>query len=171
MRRLGVLALLSVCLASAQSAPGQQKVAILNSQLAVAETAEIKKAQAELEAKFKPRQAAMEKLQKEIADLQQQLQSGQGKLTPQAEQNLNITGTRKQRELQRLGEDLQGDVDRERNEILARTSKRMEVLVRKLAEERGYDVVLDTSNTIFHRPALDITKDVTANYDKAYPAK
>jgi TolA-binding protein len=101
MLRFSLLLLVAVCVASAQI-----KVAIINSQASVIETAEIKKAQAELEAKYKPRQAQMEKLQKELADLQNQLQSGQGKLTPQAEQNLQITGQRKQRELQRLTEDL-----------------------------------------------------------------
>ena len=56
-------------LAFALGAFAQAKVAIINSQLSVVETAEIKKAQAELEAKYKPRQAQMEKLQKEIAGL------------------------------------------------------------------------------------------------------
>ena len=100
----------------------QLKVAIINSQAAVIETAEIKKAQTELEAKYKPRQTQIETLQKEIAALQQQLQAGQGKLTPQAEQDIQIRGQRKQRELQRLGEDLQGEVDRERQEILGRAA-------------------------------------------------
>ena len=91
-------------------ASAQMKVAIINSQLAVIETAEIKKAQAELEAKYKPRQSQIETLQKEIAQLQQQLQAGQGKLAPQAEQDIQVRGQRKQRELTRLGEDLQAEV-------------------------------------------------------------
>ena len=166
MLRFGLLMLAAVSFASAQT-----KVAIINSQQSVVDTAEIKKAQAEMEAKFKPRQAQMEKLQKELQDLQNQLQAGQGKLTPQAEQNLQITGQRKQRELQRLQEDLQGDVDRERNDILSRSGGRMQEIVRKLAEERGLDVVIDVSNTVYFKPALDITKDATAAYDKAYPSK
>jgi outer membrane protein len=149
----------------------QIKVAIINSQAAVIDTAEIKKAQTELEAKYKPRQAQIETLQKEIAGLQQQLQAGQGKLTPQAEQDIQIRGQRKQRELQRLGEDLQGEVDRERQEILGRSGQRMQDVVKKMAEERGLDVVIDVSNTIYYKPALEITKEATAAYDKAYPAK
>jgi outer membrane protein len=166
MLRFGLVMLAAVSLASAQT-----KVAIINSQQSVIDTAEIKKAQAEMEAKFKPRQAQMEKLQKELQDIQNQLQTGQGKLTPQAEQNLQITGQRRQRELQRLQEDLQGDVDRERNDILSRSGSRMQEIVRKLAEERGLDVVIDVSNTVYFKPALDITKDATAAYDKAYPSK
>jgi len=149
---------------------GQLKVAIINAQAAVIDTAEIKKAQAELEAKYKPRQTQIEALQKEIADLEQQLQSGQGKLTPQAMQDIQIRGQRKQRELQRMGEDLQGEVDRERNDILGRSGQRMQEVVKKMAEERGYDVVVDVTNTVYYKPGLEITKEATAAYDKAYPA-
>ena len=159
-------------LAAASFAMAQSKVAIINSQLSVIETAEIKKAQGELEAKFKPRQAEVEKIQKELGDIEAQLQQAQqGKLTPQAAQNLQATGQRRQRELQRLTEDLQADVDRERNEILQRSGARMQEIVRKIAEERGYDVVVDVSNTIYFKPALEITKEATAAYDKTYPVK
>jgi outer membrane protein len=166
MLRLSILLVAAVSFAS-----GQAKVAVINSQLSVLETAELKKAQAELEAKFKPRQAQLEKLNKELADLQAQLEQGQGKLTPQAAQNIQIAGQRKQREAQRMQEDLQGDVDRERNEILARSGSRMQEVVKKIAEERSLDIVIDISNTVYHKPALDITKDATAAYDKAYPVK
>jgi outer membrane protein len=149
----------------------QAKVAIVNMQKAVIESAEIKKAQGEMEVKYRPRQAQMEKLQGEIRQLQQQLQSMAGKLTPSAEQDLTVQGQRKQKEMQRLGEDLQADVDRERNEILARTSQRMQEVVRKLADVKGLDVVVDANSTIFFKPALEITADVIAAYDKAYPAK
>src|SRR5689334_20580493 len=103
--------------------PAQTKLAIINSQQAVLDTAEIKKAQAQLEAKFKPRQADVERIQNEIAGLQAKLQQGQGRITAQEEQNLTAQGQRRQRELQRLTEDLQADVDRERNEILERVGK------------------------------------------------
>ena len=149
----------------------QAKVAIVNMQKAVIETAEIKKAQGEMEAKYRPRQAQMEKLNAEIRQLQQQLQSMAGKLTPSAEQDLTIQGQRKQKEMQRVGEDLQADVDRERNEILARTSQRMQEVVRKLADVKGLDVVVDANSTIFFKPALEITAESIAAYDKAYPAK
>ena len=94
-----------------------------------------------------------------------------GKLTPQAEQEMQITGTKKQRELTRLSEDVQADVDRERNEVLQRAAARMQEVVKKLAEASGLDVVVDVSNTVFFKPALEITKDATTAYDKAYPAK
>ena len=103
MLRTSVLTLAFVFGAFAQS-----KVAIINSQAAVIETAEIKKAQGELEAKYRPRQVQVEKLQKEIADLQQQLQAGQGKLTPQAEQDLQLRGQRQAARIAASGRRLAG---------------------------------------------------------------
>ena len=149
----------------------QAKIAVINLQRAVLESAEIKKASTDLEARFKPRQAQMEKLQKDLQGIQQQLQTSQGKLTAQAEADLTAQGQRKQRELQRLGEDLQADVDRERNEILSRSTQRMQEVVKKLAEDKGLDIVVDISNTIYFKPAFEITTEAIAAYDKAYPAK
>ena len=156
-------------LVAASGASAQVKVAIVNGQKAILETAEIKKAQAALEAKYKPRQAELEKIQKELADMQAQLESG--KLNQQAAQDLQLRGQRRQREAQRMAEDLQGDVDRERQEILGRASQRMADVIKKLAEERGLDVVVDVNNTLYFKPTLELTNDVIAAFDKAYPAK
>jgi outer membrane protein len=166
MVRLGLF-----LVACAALLPAQSKVAVINSQQAVVATAEIQKAQAELEAKFKPRQEEMTKLQNEIASLQSQIQQGQGKLTPQALQDLQIRGQRAQRDLQRLNEDTQSEVDRQRNEVLTRAAGRMQEIVGKLAAAKDFDVVIDTSNTIYFKPALDLTKEATAAYDKAHPVQ
>jgi outer membrane protein len=112
----------------------------------------------------------MVKIQKDLEGINQQLSLGD-KLTPQAQADLNTQGTRKNRDLQRLQEDMQADVDRERNEIIVRSGQRMVQIVQKMAEEKGLDVIIDASNAIYMKPALDLTKDATAAYDKAYPVK
>jgi outer membrane protein len=167
--RMGLLCLGVAAIAGVASA--QTKVAIVNLQKAVLETDEIKKASTVMEAKYKPRQQAAEKLQTELQGIQQQLQTGQGKLTPQAEQELQATGARRQRELQHLSEDLQREVEAERTEILQKSSTQMQEVVKRLAEEKGFDVVIDTQVTIYFKPALEITTDATAAYNKAHPAK
>jgi outer membrane protein len=158
-------------LAAASAVSAQAKVAIINLQRAVLESAEIKKASTELETKYRPRQQQVEKLQKDLQALQQNLQTNTGKLTPAAEADLTAQGQRKQRELQRLTEDLQADVDRERNDILTRSSQRMQAVVKKLAEAKGIDMVVDISNTVYFKPDLEITTEAIAAYDKENPAK
>jgi outer membrane protein len=161
----------SALLAAASAGSAQPKVAIINLQRAVLESAEIKKASTELEAKYKPRQLKVEALQKELQSIQQNLQANAGKLTPQAEADLTTQGQRKQRELQRLTEDLQADVERERNDILGRSSQRMQAVVKKVAEAKAIDIVVDISNTVYFKPDLEITTESIAAYDKEYPAK
>ena len=153
--------------------PGQAvapaKLAIVNAQRAVADTQDLKKAQATLEAKYRPRQQAIESLQRDLQSIQQQLATPN--LAPDREAQLRQTATEKQKQLQRLGEDLQGDVNAERQDILGRVGRQMTDVIRKLAEQRGLDVVVDIANTLYYKPALDLTAEATAAYDRAYPAK
>lgn len=162
------LALLA-CSAFLGVANAQIKLAVINSQKAILETDEIKKAQLELTAKYKPRQDQLEKLQKDLQDIQNQLQGG--KLNQLGEQELTSQGQRKQRELQRLQQDLQEDADKDRNEILQRAGTRMQEVVKKLADEKGLDIVVDSANTLFFKTSLDLTPDDVAGYNKAYPVK
>lgn len=145
------------------------KVAIINAQKAVADTQEMKKTQAALEAKYRPRTQQIQTLQNQLQTIQQQLNAPN--LTPDREAQLRADGTLKQKQLQRLSEDLQSDLNNERQDILGRAGRQMTDVVRKIAEERGIDVVMDVTNTLYFKPALDITAEATAAYDKAYPAR
>ena len=151
-------------------AAAQSKVAVINLQKAVLESAEIKAASAAMESRYKPRVTQIETLDKEIAAISQNLQSNAGKLTAQAEADLNAQGTKKQRDVQRLRDDLQADVDRDRNEILQRSAGKMTDVLKKLSEEKGYDLVVDAPYAPYFKTSLDITNDLIAAYDKAYPA-
>ena len=170
---LSALLLAAVAAISGAPAAAQQigpaKVAVINAQKAVADTQEIKKAQATLEAKYRPRQQAIQALQQQLQSIQQQLATPN--IAPDKEAQLRSDGVLKQKELQRLGEDLQSDVNNERQDILGRAGRQMTDVVMKIAEDRGVDVVIDFTNTLYFKPALDITAEATAAYDKAYPAK
>jgi outer membrane protein len=145
------------------------KVAVINMQQAVLQTAEIQKANTEMQAKYKPRADQLNQLQQDLDNIQQQLQNP--KLTQEQQADLQAQGTRKQRDAQRIQEDLQADVDRERNDILQKSTQKMAAVVKKIAEEKGYDLVIDVTMAVFFKPTLEITKDAVAAYDKAYPTK
>ncbi len=171
--RLGLRPILacSALFVFAHLAGAQTKVGVINLQQAVFDSAEIKKADAQMQATFKPRADRIATLQKEIEALASQLQAGQGKLSPSAESDLTAQGQRKQRELQRLNDDLQADSTAYRNDVLQKSSAKMSDIIKKIAEAKGLDLVVDTSTTLYFKPAMDITKEATAEYDKAYPAK
>jgi outer membrane protein len=173
MLRLFTFPALAVCVAGliSSTAAAQTKVGVVNFQKALLDTAELKKASVDLQNKYKPRQDALEKVQRELADIQTQLQASQGKLSAAGEAELQARGQRKQTEAQRLTQDLQDDVTGERNLILQRSGTRMTEIVKKLSDEKGFDVVVDAQNTYFFKPGLEFTAEATAAYDKAYPLK
>jgi len=128
-------------------------------------TAEMQKEAEELEAKFRPRQQELAQLNQELEQLQQRLAnaSGQEALSLQAE------AQRKQRRAQRMQEDLQADVEYERSTILQDAQEKMRAIVEQVANQQKLDLVVDVSNAIYFRPALEITQQVTAAYNQAHP--
>jgi len=169
--RMGLRPLLvcSALLAVSQAASAQIKIAVVDMQRAVFESAEIQKADAEMQATFKPRQEKINLLASEIQALQAQLQQANGKLTPAQEAEIQANGAKKQRELKYAQDDLTTDSEAFRNETLQKSSVKMNEVIKKVAEAKGLDLVVDTQMTHFFKPALDITSDVIAAYNKAYP--
>lgn len=184
MFRLSSISALAVCaaalvfspVASAQSASppagsGQTKIAVIDLRKAILETAEIKKASNDLQNKYKPRQDALEKATRDLSDLEAQMQASQGRLSPQGEADLTARGKRKQTEVTRLTQDLQDDVNHERDAIIQSAGLRMTEIIKKIQEQMGADVVVDTTQLVAFKPGLEITTEAIAAFDKAYPLK
>jgi outer membrane protein len=165
--RFGLLCLAFAALSATASA--QVKIAIVNAQKALADSDELKKASASVEGKYKPRQDELNKLQADLQSIEQQLNSG--KLNQQAAADLQIQGQRKQRDAQRLSDDLQADFEKDRQEILGKASQKLQQVIAKLAEEKGVDLIVDSSQALYFKPTLDLTNDAIAAYNKANPAK
>ncbi len=164
-------ALAAGCLFVTTTAFAQTKIGVVSLQKALQDTAEIKQAQADLEARYKPRQAELAQLDKEVAKLQQDAEQNQGKYTDAAMAELSTRLQRKQRDLQRMTQLLQDDVNRERTDILNRSGQRMQEIIKKFAEEKGFDIVVDPGGLLYAKPGLDLSAEVTAIYDRAYPVK
>jgi len=119
--------------------------------------------------KYKPQQDQLEKLQKDLNEIQAKLQDP--KTTPAMGADLQADGQRKQRDAKRITEDVQAGAEADRNDILRRGTDRMTEVIKKLADEKGLDVVVDSANIVFFKPTLEITQEAIAAYDKAYPPK
>lgn len=162
----------ALCLAIAlfsSFASAQIKIGVINVQAALANTDELKKAQVDLAKKYQPRQDEMDKLQKDLEAIDAQLNSG--KLNAQATADLQAQGTRKQRDQQRMSDDMNADVEKDRQDILAKMSQKMQDVINKLAADKGFDIIVEASQTLFYKPTFDLTADATTAYNLANPAK
>jgi outer membrane protein len=160
--------------AVATGAPASNKVAIVSIQDAIANTNEGKKELDALQAKFAPRQAALQSQNDELENVKKQLQAQSDKLSDEERNSRVRAATEKQKTLQRNAEDFQNEVQTAEQEILNRLGKKMLDVMEKYARENGYAVVMDVSNpqtpVLYANPQTNITKNLIDAYNAQSPA-
>jgi outer membrane protein len=161
--------------AAASPAGGAQVVAVINLRGAIGSTAEGKQASAELQSQFAPRSAEIENLTKQINDVQQKLQAGEGKLSQDEEARLTAEGQRLTQRLDRRRTDFQEDASAAQQDVLERIGRKMVDVLDRYAREKGYSVVFDTSGQnspiLYASNEVNVTQDIVRLYDQAYPVK
>jgi len=150
-------------------------VGIINLRGAIGSTAEGKQASAELQSQFAPRSSEIDAMTKQINDLQQKLQAGQGKLSQEEETRLTAEGQRLTQRLDRRRNDFQEDATAAQQEVLERIGRKMVDVLDRYARENGFSVVLDTSGQnspiLYASNQVDVTQDIIRLYDQQYPVK
>ena len=161
--------------AAAPGAAAAGKVGVINVRQAIVSTSEGKQASAELQSQFAPRQNELEGLNKQINELRQRLDTGQGKLNPDESARLQRQGETMARQLQRKQDEYQEDVNAAQADVFDRIGRKMVDVLDRYARENGYVVVLDSSaqNTpiLFASTNIDVTQDIVRLFDQAYPVK
>lgn len=157
----------------AVAAPTPTKVAILYVQNAILQSAEGKKIAAELQAKFNPRRAALEKRQSDIQAMQDQLKKGGATMSDDAKNKLARQIESDGKVLQRDADDLNADAEQEQSKVFQDLFTKLNAVVGQYATQNGYAVVLDVSNQqgpiMWAAASVDITSDIVKLYDQAHP--
>jgi Skp family chaperone for outer membrane proteins len=160
--------------APAAAAASGNKVGIVSIQDAIANTNEGKKELDALQAKYAPRQAALQSQNDELENVKKQLQAQSDKLSDEERNSRVRAATEKQKTLQRNAEDFQNEVQTAEQEILNRLGKKMLDVMEKYARENGYAVVMDVSNpqtpVLYANPQTNITKNLIDAYNAQSPA-
>jgi outer membrane protein len=170
-RALFTLSLLGLaCLAGAQTAG---KVAVINIQSAIISTNDGKKAAGEIQSRFSPKKAEVDRRQGEISQLQDQLNRGRNTLSEEARQNLTREIDQKNKALTRFTEDAQAELQQEEQKAMGELFGRVMQVIDKYAKDNGYALVLDVSSqqtpVLYASNTIDITKDIIDLYDKNSP--
>lgn len=190
-RVLVILASLSLFVCPALSwaqgsaaAANSGKIGLLNIQAAILNTAEGKKAMADLDKKYQPKRAELQKMQQEIQSLEDQIQRQQSAASDTAQQQLTRQLDEKKKILTRTSEDAQSDFTADRSELVGRISQKMGRVVQEFAEQNGYAVILDLLAPVFSSSGqigdtqipiyyagkdVEITGDIVKRYDAANP--
>jgi outer membrane protein len=161
---MGIILLIEACF-TVSVWPNEIKVGCVDLQKALNEC------QAGLEAK-KVISKEMEKLQKLFEDRQKELQTMKESLDKQSPMMKPEARAAKEKEFQtrirdyqRWLEDNQKDIQQKGREMERTIAQGLQKVIKKIGEEEGYTVVLESGYTLFSSKAIDLTDRVIKAYD------
>ena len=158
--------ILGLVLALTASAQSNGKVGIINLQAVIAGCKDGKKASTDLQQRFGPKRADLEKRQADV----QQLQAKLGKATTDDERGrLSRDIDQKTKSINRDMEDARAEIDQEEQKIVNDLGGKIVALSEKYAKDHGYTWILDVSGqqtpVIYFSETINITKDIIDLYD------
>jgi Skp family chaperone for outer membrane proteins len=178
------VAVIGVCLAPAAmaqtAAPASPavptKIAVIDIQAAIAGTAEGKLGLAELQSRFAPQSAAIEAIDKKIADLEKRALAGQNTLSDEEKARMQSDHTVLQHQSGRMREELEEEANAAQAELFDGIGHKMLDVQDRYARENGIAVVINSSGQqtpvlLYRAEQVDITKDIIKLYDQQFPVK
>jgi outer membrane protein len=142
-------------------------------QNAILQTKDGQKAASELQGRFAPKKADLDKKQTDIAALQDTLRKGSATMSEDAKARLMRDIDANTKSLQRDTEDAQADLDQEQGKIMQDLGNKVMAVLEKYATGNGFALVLDVSNpqtpVLWASQTIDITSEIVKLYDQSNP--
>ena len=156
----------------AQSPGTSGKIGLVNIQEAILSTAEGKKAMAELQKKYQPRQQEVQKLQQDIQAIGDQLQKQAATLSDDEQRRLNRDLEDKQKVLKRTTEDAQAEFASDRDEMFRRIGQKVVRQIDEYARQNGFSLIIGSDQVPIYYAAkeMDLTDQIVKLYDAANPS-
>ncbi len=150
------MAAAALCTAPAQAQPA--RIAAVNSERILRDSQPAKQAQNKLAQEFSKRDRELQDMAQKIRALADQLDKDAAALVDADRQRRQREVAELDREFQRKQREFREDLQRRRDEELAQVLERVNRVIRRLAEQRRYDLVVQEA--VYVNPRIDITDDV-----------
>ena len=159
MKNVGFF-LLSVLVVGAVPALAAQelKVGFVNTERIFREAGPAKKAQQKLEKEFASRDAELQKMAKQVRDLQAQIEKEGPTLSETDRRNKERDLGNLNRDFQRSQREFREDLNMRRNEELAVVQERANKVIKDIAESEKFDLIVQ--DAVFASTKIDITDKV-----------
>jgi outer membrane protein len=157
--RILVAILGAALLTTANAAAIDFKIGFVNTERLFREAAPAKRAQQKLEKEFAARDAEIQKLAKQVRDLQTVLDRDGATMSEADRRNKERDLANGSRDLQRLQREFREDLNLRRNEELASLQERANKVIQQIAEAEKFDLILQDP-VVFASQRIDITDKV-----------
>ncbi len=135
------------------------KIGFVNTERLFREAAPAKRAQQKLEKEFAARDADLQKLAKQVRDLQASLDKDGATLAEADRRNKERDLANLSRDLQRAQREFREDLNLRRNEELSGIQERANKVIQQIAEAEKFDLILQDP-VVYASQRIDITEKV-----------
>jgi len=158
-RAAAVAAVAMSALVGGMAHAAEYKVGFVNTERLFREAAPAKRAQQKLEKEFATRDAEIQKLSKQVRDLQAQLEKDGATMAESERRNKERDIANLTRDLQRGQREFREDLNLRRNEELASVQERANKVIQQMAEAEKFDLILQDP-VVYASQRIDITDKV-----------
>ena len=166
--------ILGVSLGANAQGAATTKVGIIHIQNAIISTKDGQKAAKDLQDKFAPTRARLEKKQADVESDRSKLSQGSNAMSAEQKEKLMRDIDQKTKALNRDTEDAQAELDQEQGKLMQELGQRIMAVIDKYAKDKGYSLILDVSSqqtpVLFAVDDINITTDIIKLYDQNAPA-
>jgi outer membrane protein len=146
------------CMATQAIAAQELKVGFVNTERIFREAGPAQKAQKKLEKEFAARDAELQKMAKQVRDLQAQVEKEAVTLSEADKRNKERDLANLNREFQRSQREFREDLNMRKNEELAVVQERANKVIKDIAEVDKFDLIVQ--DAVFASSKIDITDRV-----------
>jgi len=159
VKSLSAAAVAAAALCAAAPAMAQEaRIAAVNSERILRDSTPAKQAQVKLENEFSKRDRELQDMAQKIKAMADKLDKDTAVLADSDRQRRQREVADLDREFQRKQREFREDLNQRRNEELAQVLERANRVIRQLAEQRKYDLIVQEA--VYVNPRIDITDDV-----------
>lgn len=160
MRKSAAVALFALCvLALANSAHAELKVGYVSVNRLLADAPQAEAAEQRLKKEFAPRKDSVDALQKELAQLGDELERDASVLTEVERRQRERDLRDRQRELRRQQDEFREDLNLRRNEEVGKLQQLVKEIVEKVGKEEQYDLII-YEGVAFASSKIDLTEKI-----------
>ena len=146
-------------LGSGAGVAADYKIGFVNTERLFREAAPAKRAQQKLEKEFAARDAEIQKLVKQVRDLQTTLDRDGPTMAESERRNKERDLANQSRDLQRMQREAREDLNLRRNEELASLQERANKVIQQIAIDEKFDLILQDP-VVYASQRIDITEKV-----------
>jgi len=157
--RLCALAAVLLVAATGAAYAAEYKIGFVNTERLFREATPAKRAQAKIEKEFATRDAEIQKLAKQVRDLQATLDRDGATMADTDRRNKERDLANQTRDLQRMQREFREDINLRKNEEISALQERANKVIQQIAESEKYDLILQDP-VVYASQRIDITDKV-----------